>query len=338
MIRITIFREKIQLINDEGDYDTFEDEVLNKKVKSYDQLLRELSSLGKKYDWEDWDTAGTGLDPEVSWVDHTPIYSMGSHDSYATVRYRLHLDPERPYELTPSQIDQVEYALGMKSGHLYDIPEEPVYKVLTYKYNLERYAGDVNQAMKMSNTVERHVRTKLKLNHDPLLFRSFKGAFNRVAIFVLPDDYSTSIPKRTRVTLSRHLRKYITLEVSEMTHTALNKHLVRHGGRKLTKAIRMASSEIKLSDVKRAFSDLADIEYQNEEGHMVYLNPRQVTIILQDILEIAKKNQDSHKDFMSDMDLYSDVWFSTRSYGPSHNAQDKFFDMYEDFASVFIER
>ena len=38
MIRITIFREKIQLINNEGDYDTFEDEVLNKKVKSYDQL------------------------------------------------------------------------------------------------------------------------------------------------------------------------------------------------------------------------------------------------------------------------------------------------------------
>ena len=67
--------------------------------------------------------------------------------------------------------------------------------------------------------------------------------------------------------------KYITLEVSEMTHTALNKHLVRHGGRKLTKAIRMASSEIKLNDVKKAFSDLSDIEYLNENGDMVYLNP-----------------------------------------------------------------
>ena len=128
------------------------------------------------------------------------------------------------------------------------------------------------------------------------------------------------------------------MEVSQMTLSYLNKHLDRYGAKKLTKPLRMASSQISLSDVKRAFSDLTDIEYLNEDGNMVYLNPRQVTIILQDILEIAKKNQDSHKDFMGDMDLYSDVWFSTRSYGPSHNAQDKFFNMYEDFADNFIER
>jgi len=122
-----------------------------------------------------------------------------------------------------------------------------------------------------------------------------------------------------------------------MTHTALNKHLDRYGAKKLTKPIRMASPQISLSDVKRAFSDLTDIEYRNEDGDMVYLSRTQVAVILQDILEIAQSNLDNHEGFMIEMDEFSDLQFSTRSYGPDLNAQDKFFDMYEAFANNFID-
>lgn len=336
MIDIKVIRENVEFINDQGDYDVSYDDVLKKSVKSYDHLIKELTKLGKSYDWDYW----ADSEPEVSEFDSTPIYSKEDYDRAAGIsaRYSLHLDPDSGVELSPRQIKEVEYALGMLSGHLYDIPEEPVYKVLTYKYNLERYVSRFYEAKLISGKIESQISNRLKLDHKPVREGTFNNGFNFVTIFVLPENYSKAIPKRTRVSLSRDFRFYVTLEVSEMTHTALNKHLDRYGAKKLTKPIRMASPQISLSDVKRYFSGLSDIEYRNEDGDMVYLSRTQVAVILQDILEIAQSNLDNHEGFMDEMDDFSDLQFSTRSYGPNHNAQDKFFNMYEDFANDFIER
>jgi hypothetical protein len=213
---------------------------------------------------------------------------------------------------------------------------EPTYNVLTYKYNLERYAFSFYEAKEMSKIVERSIRTRLKLKHKALREGSFSNGYQKVTIFALPSTYQVTIPKNIRVTLTRRIRKYVTLEVQEMTHTDLNRHLDRYGAKKLPKPAYKKTPKITLEDVKASFRGLEDIQYRDEDGGYVYLDSSLITIILREVLRAAKDNHDDYDGFMGEMVEYIDLWFSTRR-GPDLNAQEKFFDMCDDFASEFIK-
>jgi hypothetical protein len=96
-----------------------------------------------------------------------------------------------------------------------------------------------------------------------------------------------------------------------------------------------SATRIDMKEVKRYFRNLEDFEYRGEDGYET-LGSGGFKMLAEDILKAAQSNEGDFDGFMEAISELGDFYFSTRSYGPDHRAQDELFDLAETFAEDFM--